>query len=524
MASSGGDQVAAVMIAAAQSIGKVYIIGAVGWLSAIYPKRRPLLPIASVGTVARFSFYVLTLALIYSTTAQSVNATSIGDYWFLSAGAFAVLPISYLTATLLGYLLIPSVLKNNPADFTALRIAATFPNIVALPILIFPSLCEFSVVYEGYALDDTLSSAQMQAQCTTSSNAMIFCYFFSWSLAFWIFGYPQLMSAAANSNTDVTEEMSVEGTGMVELSTSHEAASATPIVEEEGPVVTVPGDNGEVEQAEKSWRSALKRKLRTISDALIMTFTSPGFLTMAAGIVTGFIPPLQKALFEPGGALRFLGSAVDTMGQSSSALSTIVVAASLVPHVEKPTEETNEEGQPGETGLASKVQDRNDLIEEEENPIMSDPNYGPVRRRKIPISSLRSSARRRSSLIWQSLSKPTKQKSERRRLLLWFVLSRFIVAPAVVVATILGLDCSGGFLDGVPNLAKLVVIINSCLPGALIIVVLLQSEPTMTNSAAVVAMVYLPSYLLSIVTIAAWTAVGLWITVPDQNGKTFCER
>jgi auxin efflux carrier family protein len=99
-----------------------------------------------------------------------------------------------------------------------------------------------------------------------------------------------------------------------------------------------------------------------------------------------------------------------------------------------------------------------------------------------------------------------------------------IVTPALVVATILSLNCYTGLLDGVPNLAKLVVMVNSGLPGALIVVVLLKSNPVMADSAAAVAKVYLPTYLLSIVTIAAWTTLGLWITLPDADGNTFCKR
>jgi len=61
-------------------------------------------------------------------------------------------------------------------------------------------------------------------------------------------------------------------------------------------------------------------------------------------------------------------------------------------------------------------------------------------------------------------------------------------------------------------------------PGFLMVAVLLKSNPSLSDSAAAVAQVYLPSYLLSIVTIAAWTALGLYVTLPDENGHTFCQR
>ena len=109
------------------------------------------------------------------------------------------------------------------------------------------------------------------------------------------------------------------------------------------------------------------------------------------------------------------------------------------------------------------------------------------------------------------------------RLHIWFILSRLVISPALVCAVLLGLQCSG-LLGDVPNLAKLVVIINAALPGALVVVVLLKANSELADSAAVVAKVYLPSYLLSIFTIAAWSAVGLVVAIPTDNGKAFCFR
>jgi hypothetical protein len=79
-------------------------------------------------------------------------------------------------------------------------------------------------------------------------------------------------------------------------------------------------------------------------------------------------------------------------------------------------------------------------------------------------------------------------------------------------------------LRPVPKLALLVIIINSCLPGASIVVVLLKSELVLEDTAAVVAKAYLVSYIICIFTIAAWTALGLWITLPDEDGNTVCQR
>jgi len=588
-----GDPVTAVIVAAAQSVAKVFVIGSAGWGATRIPKQRPLLDTAYVPQLARFSFHCLTLSLIYSTTAQSVNFNSIGNYWFLIAGALYVLGLSYGTATVLGRCILLCS-TNNSTDFTALRIAATFPNIVALPILIFPSLCEFAVVHEGYYQrlqqddDNVLNAAQLQDRCEVESNTMIFCYFFSWSLGFWTLGYPQLMAAATQKRDETTAEAAAarntitanDDSAAANAAQSHGALALT----EEGHRVNE--DNATRQQStaensnegfniESTWHSSsptaaieetddddedsstvvvgrtpsnpswYRQKCQTITGALQKTFTSPGFLALLAGIVMGCIPPLQKELFEPAGALRFLGDALETLGQASSPMSTMVVAASLVPVsagergdssrstselLRDDCDDVNHEHNSREQDDA----DADDDVDEHvDNPIMSDPNFGPApRRRKARLRRLSRSVRRGSARIIKSIrsssSTPASQNNKNRdsrRLLVWFVLSRLFVAPALVVGTIVGLDCGGaGLLDGVPNLAKLVVIVNSCLPGALIVVVLLKSNPSLSESAAAVAQVYLPSYLLSIITIAGWTALGLYVTLPDEDGNTFCHR
>lgn len=563
----------AVIVAAAQSVAKVFVIGSAGWGATRLPRERPLLDTRWVPQLARFSFHVLTLSLIYSTTAQSVNFSSIGNYWFLIAGAFYVLSLSYGTATVLGRLLCLNTKGNT--DFTALRISATFPNIVALPILIFPSLCEFAVVHEGYAGDgdrDDLDAAQLKDRCEVESNTMIFCYFFSWSLCFWTLGYPQLMAAATQKRHQTTAGAAAETTvntnhGALALSDEGHVAQNEYSTEAGQQSTTESNDDdvfinigstshsstptaavGDTDDDSAVVRTASKlswcrQKRQTIIEALQKTFTSPGFLALLGGIVTGCIPPLQKELFEPAGALRFLGDALETLGQASSPMSTMVVAASLVPLKEERGDICTSESLQDDCDNVSHEHntreqsdaDDNDENDHVDNPIMSDPNFGPAprRRRKASLRRLSRSVRHGSSRIIKSIrplsTNTTDSQNDKNRntrhLLLWFVLSRLFVAPALVVGTIVGLDCGGaGLLDGVPNLAKLVVIVNSCLPGALIVVVLLKSNPSLSESAAAVAQVYLPSYLLSIISIAAWTALGLYVTLPDDEGNTFCHR
>jgi predicted permease len=499
------------------------------------PKNAPILPRNAVGAVARFGFHALTIPLIYSTIAKSVSIDSLGDYWFMLVAGFGVISVSYLIATLLGRLLPLS----NPRDFVALRIAATFPNIVALPILIFPSLCEYKVLYEGFAPQDddneSSSSTDLVEECISQSNTMIFLYFLSWSICFWSLGHPQLMNAAKatqqqkrredDAQLASTTRMEQAPSRSIELATVEEATNEEEVERIiEQPVTLTTCQEGRRQdqitqqspaESAESAESAdttepLPSFLHNFGKALKQTFTSPGFLAMVAGFITACIPPLQKALFDTNGPLRFLGAAGETLGLSSAAVSTMVVAASLVkpsaPIIVEPSTVSEEEPIP------------------EENPAMSDPNFGPSprRRRRSSLREVRQSMRSGSMRMLQAVPRST---PEIRRMHLWFTLSRLILTPAVVVGVILALDdCGAGVLGGVPAIAKLVVIVNSSLPGALIIVVVLKGNPDLSETAAAVAKVYFPSYLLSIVTISAWTAVGLYVTIPNEEGLSFCQR
>jgi predicted permease len=510
---SMSNEIISVIIASAQSVAKVFLIGAVGYGAVLFPREAPFLPSQAVSTVARFAFHTLLLSLIYSTTAVSVSAESMGDYWFVFVSAFFVVGISYAVATFVGRWCIPI---QDPQDFCALRIAASFPNIVSLPILIFPSLCEHQVVYENFTshLDDNsdMDASQLRQQCAAEANTMIFIYFFGWSLLFWSLGHRQLMEAA-RLKAQKSDGTHTEGEGSSPEADSEKGSSAQEETKEETkPTTNENSEEGSSAQEEKKEETKPSTNedsqpptlLQTISKSLRQTVTSPGFLALSAGIITGFIPPLKSALFEPGGALRFIGDAVQTLGRASSPISTMVVAASLVP---PPTDAPNNNDQPPSTTSANEQ-------EEQDNPIMGDPNFGPRRRRTLLQVG---TSMRQLSTKWLLASKP-RSSPEQRRMLLWFCLSRLILSPALVVGCLLGLD-SFGLLQGVPPLSKLVVVINASLPGALMVVVLLKSQPALADCAAAVAQVYLPTYLISILTIAAWTSVGMWISLPDADGE-----
>jgi len=419
---------------------------------------------------------------------------------------------------------LPFFRVDDRTDFDALRVAAAFPNIVALPILIFPTLCEFPVVYNAFYEGEVGSTdGEKYKSCVDESNAMIFVYFFAWNLLYWIIGYPTLVAAGkrrqmkndANSLSltephnppldDTTFKNDEEGDNQERHSNKSTIASLPEDTEEDDVERNKPEEDA---QNDPGARKRFKGPIKLFTNAIIQTLKSPGFVAMVLGVITACIPPLRDALFSTGGPLRFLGSALESLGRAGASVGTLVVAASLVHQANAAGENMPAQGADTEVGTLNVSTSNN-----ENSTSMGSTN------------SLRESMRRRRSSISQlsiRAMNAIKKRQPTLRMHFWFCFSRLLVTPAVVCLLIIAGDC-GGILNGVPNLAKLVVIVNACLPGAQLIVLTLKARG-LSDSASVVAQVYLPSYLFSVVTIAAWTSLGLIISTPNEDGSSFCNR
>mmetsp|Transcript_7952 Transcript_7952/g.11785 ORF Transcript_7952/g.11785 Transcript_7952/m.11785 type:complete len:472 (-) Transcript_7952:49-1464(-) len=468
------DLIGSVLQAAGSAVGKVFLIGMVGYLSVLYPKENPLMPCEMVGRISRITFNLLTLPLIFSTIASTVSLDTLSYLWFVVVGGFVILFLSYFIATALERL--PFFRIENRVDFQALRIAATFPNIVALPVLIFPALCEYEVVYDAFSeLDEGASVDEKYKDCVEQSNTMIFTYFFSWSLVFWTFGNQVLVSAGETKQKQ-------NGIALEDVAASSE-------------------DN-----APETWQDGLVNGLRNV-------FTSTGFIAMFIGFITASIIPLQEALYEPSGALRFMGSAIESLANASPPLSTMVVAASLV--VNSPNVRTVRDllESSRHTGMGGS-DDASYSVDEGDRDTHEQVTADVLPERQTTMRRLRSNITRSSAAALSTVRSPS------FRLYAWFITSRLLITPAVVCALLVGLDCSG-FLADINPLSKLVLLLNAALPGALIVVVVTKTRE-LKETASVLAKVYLPTYMLSILTISFWASVGLFISIPDSGGSSFC--
>ena len=499
------------------------MIGAIGYVTAIRPKSAPILPADAMNAISKMNFNLLIIPLVYSALASGVTPSALGSLWIVLVSGIGVICLSYVVAALLGKL--PFFRVEDRTDFDALKVAAAFPNIVALPILIFPTLCEFPVVYNAFYEGGVESTdGEKYKSCVDESNAMIFVYFFAWNLLYWVIGYPTLVAAGKRrqmkndaaqlsatephnppldtsfNNEELQVKIDIEDDHQERKSNNSTTLSVPEGVDEN----VVPEEDV---QNDNEARKRFKGIITHLTNAIIQTLKSPGFVAMVLGVITACIPPLRDTLFSTGGALRFLGSALDSLGRAGAPVGTLVVAASLV-HQANACEDTPAQGADTEVGTLNVSISNNEHSTSMGN-----------------ATNFRESMRRRRSSLSQlsvRVMNAIKKRKPTLRMHCWFCISRLVVTPAIVCLLIIAGDC-GGVLSGFPALAKLVVIVNSCLPGAQLIVLTLKSRG-LSQSASIVAQVYLPSYLFSVVTIAAWTSLGLIITTPNEDGSSFCNR
>ena len=151
------------------------------------------------------------------------------------------------------------------------------------------------------------------------------------------------------------------------------------------------------------------------------------------------------------------------------------------------------------------------LAEEKPQQRRQRPSFARMRQESVRLGS----QVKRQSLL--AMRNPTVKQH------VWFNVTRLVITPAVVCGILIGLDCGTSLFDTIPHLAKLVIIVNSSVPPAMLVILSLKSEG-MSESAAVVSKLFTSSYLLSVISIAGWAAMGLMLSLPDDDGRYFCER
>ena len=499
---------ASIVISSASAVGKTFLIGAAGYYAVKRPKSDPYLPTSSINMLSRLSFNILILPLIYTGVASSVTLESLVSLWPVLFFSFVIIFASYLVSTILAYL--PFFRIDKEDHFCALRIAICFPNIVAIPILIFPTLCEYLVFREFGNIplpneSDTeidtvtpISQEESIATCETESNSIVFTYFFGFSVLFWGWGYYSL----TNSKDRTTEQD--ENSNNDELNRSHSI-----IRRRRGKCETI--------------KSKFKRLTMSAFKVIKTVVLSPGFIVLIIAFVTACIEPLQKAMFQPGGMLRVIGSTLEALTSAGATFATIVVAAALANNDDKDEGENILDN----TSRASECKrednisscsfgDEDEKCETDVLPLRkSDPSTNENNDISVELSNKNIDHDKASSILptktrlLQTLSKI--QNHPTFKVQVWHVMSRLFVTPAVVFGMLMKMSC----FFYISPIGRVILLVNSAVPGSLIVVVILNAQG-LTKAASMISQTYLPSYTLSVITITIWATIGM-ISFSDSN-------
>jgi hypothetical protein len=143
-------------------------------------KGEPIIPPKFVGALARTNYLLLLCPLYYSAIGKAVTPSVLAGLWPVVVGFFAIILVGAAFSTALSFLPCFRFLRrmNRRVSFKGLRVVAALSNAVSLPLLVFPSLCEYDVVHEAFSDPESSSFEEMIRECTDNANVMIFlCQF-----------------------------------------------------------------------------------------------------------------------------------------------------------------------------------------------------------------------------------------------------------------------------------------------------------------------------------------------------------
>ncbi|CAM9295689.1 unnamed protein product [Pylaiella littoralis] len=457
---------------------RVFVVLLAGFLASKFPTHEPLLTKETCRCISRVCALLFLPALMISSTGATLNPTALRDAWQLVvAGSFTIV-FSGIVAWLAG-----RVFFRRPEDrraFSPVGLAIAFPNSASFPLLLMDALCEQDNIKSDFD-DDAV-------QCFSEATGMIFIYVVVWQVWFYGWGFyalgqdetleKQLTGEPTKTQTPPLAEIDIPshgkssfdalpqeanaggaGSGGITGAQARATAEVDGVVvididqcREEGSntteVLAAPNadeSGGERDDA-NDWAGLKKRVWRIV--------LSPNIIAVAIGVVIAMIAPLQTLLFDnPRAVLRPVGAAIETVGTPTVAVSTLVMAGSLV---------------------------------------------------QVPTVAAASIATEGGPS-----GNSTLRKFHRFRMLVGFlhVVARLVVVPAVGFA-VFWVARNRSSVMGENRLMHLILLIELAMPSAALVIVSLN-QVRMPAAAGFIARLYVWQYGASMLTITAWTALAV---------------
>jgi len=301
-----------------------------------------------VANLSSLLFQLLVPCLLLSTLGRNLDAATLAQSAGLVIWAVINIGVSFLVA----YFVLPRCVRVPRHLFVPFLLAMTFNNSGSLPIVLMEPLARSPVL----ASDPTAYQRAI---------AYIWVYNLFWQTTIWGIGAPAAERDAA-AMRDVARAGRASGTAAAtELASLKPSTStgdiaslrpATPTDAGGGAAPSSPGasarrrssphrrpdhpggdsvphlrlDSGAAAPApvapQRPRGSACASACSTVISQVL---TSPPVVAIAVGALLGLVPILGATLFEDGGALRPLGSVIDTLGAAMVGMSNLVLAGSL---------------------------------------------------------------------------------------------------------------------------------------------------------------------------------------------------
>ena len=162
--------ITAVLMQSFMAMSKIACIASVGIVGTFYPEGNPIFTPAFLKQLSIASYYIFLPALNLTSLGTGLSPEKMSRFWVLIPTAMLSCIVSYC----IGCTLKPFA-ENDPRLFRAIVISASFPNIIALPLLVMQTMCESDIINHDYS-----KSADL---CFKEAKAMMFvvryrCFFF----------------------------------------------------------------------------------------------------------------------------------------------------------------------------------------------------------------------------------------------------------------------------------------------------------------------------------------------------------
>ena len=215
---------------------------------------------------SRLTTQVLLPALVFSKTGATLTVDMLVDSWVLVPAALVYIGVGNLVGQIVSR---GAVHRDNTQLRMVFVLACGYNNANALPLVLAESLCA-----QGLFGED----------CFDKAATMLFLWGVAWHVLFWTIGYSALSKGAEVANA--------------------------------GPTGLAPVVDG---------TPAASSRCRKVVAGLV----NVPLCAVFAGIVVALVDPVKTALFEDSGALRFVGTACEIVGDGAVPMITLIIAGNL---------------------------------------------------------------------------------------------------------------------------------------------------------------------------------------------------